>query len=115
MEATSWEKIAVERLSDKIQRQCLHGDRATVARFFLARGAVIPRHSHDSEQCTSVLAGALKLVFDDGEVVLRPGEVLLIPSHKPHAAEALEDTTVLDIFAPRRDDWIRRDDAYLRT
>jgi hypothetical protein len=28
--------------------------------------------------------------------------------------EALEDTVVLDIFTPAREDWIRGDDAYLR-
>jgi hypothetical protein len=28
--------------------------------------------------------------------------------------EALEDSLVLDVFAPRREDWLRGDDAYLR-
>jgi hypothetical protein len=27
---------------------------------------------------------------------------------------ALEDTVVTDVFAPRREDWIAGDDAYLR-
>ena len=114
MEAKSWETIHVERMSDKVTRQVMHGQHATVARFFLARGAVVPQHAHESEQFTAVLSGALKLVFKDGEVVLRAGQVLHIPSNVPHAAEALEDTTVQDTFAPRREDWIQKDDAYLR-
>ena len=114
MELTSWDKIPAEQLSDKITRRVLHGEHASVARFFLAKGAVVPRHEHPSEQYTSVLSGALKLVFDSHEVVLRAGDVLFIPSHEPHAAEALEDTSVQDIFAPRREDWIKQDDAYLR-
>ena len=32
----------------------------------------------------------------------------------PHQVIALEDTVALDLFAPRREDWIRGDDAYLR-
>jgi hypothetical protein len=28
--------------------------------------------------------------------------------------EALEDTIVIDVFAPVREDWVRGDDAYLR-
>jgi hypothetical protein len=32
----------------------------------------------------------------------------------PHAAEALEDTRVLDVFSPPREDWINRTDEYLR-
>jgi quercetin dioxygenase-like cupin family protein len=39
---------------------------------------------------------------------------LAIPPHAPHEVEALEDTVVLDIFTPAREDWIRGDDAYLR-
>ena len=42
------------------------------------------------------------------------GASLLIESDVPHEVEALEDSVVLDVFAPRREDWIRGDDAYLR-
>ena len=36
------------------------------------------------------------------------------PAHMPHEAVALEDTVDIDFFAPRREEWIRGDDAYLR-
>jgi len=114
MEKMTWQKVEAEKLSEKITRQMLNGDHTTVARIFLARGAIVPRHSHVSEQFSLILSGALKFVFDDGEMVVRSGEMVFIPSRKPHAAEALEDTVDLDIFSPRREDWIRRDDAYLR-
>ena len=39
---------------------------------------------------------------------------LVIPPHVPHAVWAEEDTDVTDVFSPRRDDWIRGEDAYLR-
>jgi hypothetical protein len=42
------------------------------------------------------------------------GESVVIPSEVPHAVEALEDSVVLDVFSPVRDDWVRGDDAYLR-
>ncbi len=114
MEKTSWDKIETEKLSAKITRQMLNSENATVARIFLARGAIVPRHSHVSEQFSLILSGALKFTFEDGEVVVRAGEMVFIPSNAPHAAEALEDTVDLDIFSPRREDWIRKDDAYLR-
>jgi quercetin dioxygenase-like cupin family protein len=38
----------------------------------------------------------------------------VIPGNVPHRVEALEDSVVFDVFAPRREDWIRGDDAYLR-
>jgi quercetin dioxygenase-like cupin family protein len=114
MEATSWDRIELERLSPTITRQMLNGEHTTVARIVLRKGAVVPRHSHVSEQFSLILSGALKFVFDDGELVVGAGQMLFIPSYVPHAAEALEDTVDLDIFSPRREDWIRKDDAYLR-
>lgn len=114
MQYTSWDKIETEKLSKTISRQMLSGENTTVARIFLARGARVPRHSHESEQFSLILSGALKFIFDDAEAVVRAGEIVYIPSNKPHAAEALEDTVDLDVFSPRREDWIRKDDAYLR-
>lgn len=115
LSTTSWEKLETEKLSATITRQMISGQDATLARIFLARGAIVPRHSHRSEQFSLVLRGALKLIFDDGEVVIHAGEMLLIPPHLPHAAEALEDTVDIDFFAPRREDWIRKEDSYLRS
>jgi quercetin dioxygenase-like cupin family protein len=112
--ATSFEKTEIEKLSAQITRQMLNGEDATLARIFLARGAVVPRHSHRSEQFSYILSGALKFKFDDSEIVLRAGDIVLIPANVPHRAEALEDTVDIDFFAPRREDWIRKDDAYLR-
>src|SRR5271167_2240951 len=112
--ATSFEKVEHEKLNAHISRQMMSGEDATLARIFLARGAIVPRHSHRSEQFSLILSGALKFKFDDSEVVLRAGEILLIPANVPHRAEALEDTVDIDFFAPRREDWIRKTDNYLR-
>ena len=114
MEVTSWERIEVEKLSDTITRQMLNGRHTTVARIWLAKCAIVPRHQHESEQFSLILSGALKFIFDSGERIVRVGEMVFIPSQMPHAAEALEETVDLDIFSPRREDWIRKDDAYLR-
>jgi quercetin dioxygenase-like cupin family protein len=114
MQVTSWDRIETERLSAKITRQMLNGEHTTLARICLARGACVPRHSHESEQFTMILSGALKFFFDQSELVVHSGEMLFIASNVPHAAEALEDTVDIDIFSPPRGDWIRKDDAYLR-
>ena len=39
------------------------------------------------------------------EVTLREGEVLHIPSNVLHQVEALDDTFVLGVFSPVRQDW----------
>jgi len=114
MHKSSWEKMESEQLNALISRQMLSGESATVARLLMTKGAVVPRHFHVSEQFSLILSGALKFIFDDREVVVRGGEVLYIPANVPHSAVALEDTVDVDFFAPRREDWIRKEDAYLR-
>jgi quercetin dioxygenase-like cupin family protein len=106
--------MPVEHLNPLIDRQFVAGDRSMLARIILRKGSIVPLHSHDNEQITYVLEGALKFAIDGRELIVRGGEVLVIPSNLPHSAEALEDTLDLDIFCPPREDWIRGTDAYLR-
>jgi quercetin dioxygenase-like cupin family protein len=113
--ATRFEKLETDKLNPLITRQMISGDDATFARLVLLRGAIVPRHFHRSEQYTMIFSGALKFLFDDGsETTVHAGEILMIPANVPHSAEALEDTVDFDFFSPRREDWIRKDDAYLR-
>ena len=69
-------------------------------------------HSHESEQMTYVLQGALRFLIDGEEITVREGEVLHIPSWVPHQAEALDDTFEMDIFSPIRQDWLDGTDNY---
>ena len=77
-----------------------------MAQIYLKRGAIVPQHSHESEQMTYVLQGALKLLVQDEEVTLREGEVLHILPGVVHQVEALDDTFVLGVFSPARHDWL---------
>ena len=106
--------MPVEHLNPLIDRQFVAGDRSMLARIILRKGSIVPLHSHDNEQITYVLDGALKFNIEGRELIVRSGEILVIPSNLPHSAEALEDTVDLDIFCPPREDWIRGTDAYLR-
>ncbi len=62
-----------------------------------------------------VLEGVLRFEFDDGDVIVGPGGVVQIPSGAPHRVVALEDSFAMDVFTPVRQDWLRGEDAYLRT
>jgi quercetin dioxygenase-like cupin family protein len=114
MEHYVWNEMEKEVLSPTIARKIISGDKAMVAQVFLAKGAIVPEHHHESEQLTYILEGALEFHIDGKTVVVKAGEVLRIPSHMPHEAVALEDTLDLDIFSPIRHDWLAKDDAYLR-
>jgi quercetin dioxygenase-like cupin family protein len=107
-------EMPMERLNPLIERQFVWGEKGMLARLVLRAGAAVPLHSHENEQITYIVEGALKFVLPDGEVTVRAGEILVIPANVPHSAEALEDTVDLDVFCPPRADWISGTDAYLR-
>ena len=109
-----WDSVELEALNPLLQRQFLVGGELMLARVLLKRGCIIPLHSHYNEQVTYILSGALKFWIDGKEIVVNAGEVLTIPPHMPHKAEALVDTVDLDVFNPPREDWINKTDQYLR-
>ena len=112
-----WADLPEEKLSPLLSRKLVTGTRMMLAHVYLKKGCIVPKHSHENEQLTYILEGALRFeIGEDGaeEVVVRAGEVLHIPSNVPHMAEALEDTLDVDVFSPPREDWINKTDAYLR-
>jgi quercetin dioxygenase-like cupin family protein len=112
-----WDDVTREELNPLIGRRLITGTGLMIAHVYLAKGAVVPKHSHHNEQLTYILEGTLRFFLgeDESEVVdVSAGEVLTIPPHLPHKAEALEDTLDVDVFTPPREDWLSGDDAYLR-
>ncbi|MBI2827863.1 MAG: cupin domain-containing protein [Acidobacteria bacterium] len=110
MRVHRWDEIALEKITEMISQKIVAGEREMLAQIYLKRGALVPLHSHESEQMTYILQGALKVVVGGEETMVREGEVLHIPSWIPHQAEALEDTFELDVFSPVRRDWLRDED-----
>jgi len=113
----SWEKLPTEKLSDDIDRKIINGTNMMIAQVLLKKGGIVPKHSHHNEQITYILKGALEFSLGEDQekkVIVRAGEVLMIPPHFPHSAIALEDTLDVDVFNPPREDWLDGSDAYLR-
>ena len=116
-----WNDTPLETLSSTISRKLVYNDRLMLAQVFLKAGAIVPAHEHHNEQGTYILEGCLRFWLGEhadapGTVYtdIHAGEVLMIPGGVRHRAVALEDTLDLDVFAPPRQDWIDKDDAYLR-
>ena len=114
----NWDDIPREQLTSLLDRKLITADRMMLAHVYLKKGCVVPMHTHDNEQLTYILEGALHFFIgpDDAEgVVVRAGEVLHLPSNVPHKAVALQDTLDVDIFSPPRQDWLDKTDSYLRS
>jgi quercetin dioxygenase-like cupin family protein len=112
MQLYDWNKLEQEQLNPRVARKLIHGANMTIARLEIRKGAVVPAHSHVHEQIATVEKGAMKFLIEGGEQIVRAGQSIAIPPHVPHGVEALEDSVVVDVFSPAREDWIRGDDAY---
>ncbi len=112
-----WDRMPAEPLKGTISRRLVTGERMMIAHVYFKKGDDVPRHSHDNEQITYILEGALQFWFgerDERELTVRAGEVIVSPSNVPHRALALEDTLDVDVFSPPRQDWLSGADTYLR-
>lgn len=106
--------LEAEAVNPQMTRRLLWGERMMAAFMEFKQGFVVPVHQHENEQLTYVVSGLMRFQLDDRELLLHPGEVLLIPGGTPHGAVMVEDTVEMDFFSPPRQDWIDKTDTYLR-
>ena len=83
-----------------------HGERTLLGEFLIDRGAVIPVHQHPNEQTGYLLSGRLDFEIAGERFVAEPGYAWCIPEGVEHGAEALEDTVVVEVFSPVREDYL---------
>lgn len=114
MQLLAWESVKKENLNDRLWRKVVSGEKVMVAQLGLAKDCLVPLHHHESEQISVVLQGVLKFELEGREVLVRAGEVMVIPSQVPHRVLAIEDALSLDVFSPIRHDWLDGTDSYLR-
>jgi quercetin dioxygenase-like cupin family protein len=115
MQTYNWDSIEKEQMNPFLRRQVIHGDNMTIARLEIAKGCNVPQHSHVNEQIAMVQSGRVLFNIGGVETTIGAGETIRIPPNVPHFVDVIEDCIVFDLFSPRREDWIRGDDAYLRT
>ena len=91
---------------DGIVARAVESERLTLSVVELDAGAVIPAHAHENEQVGLLLSGAMRFRVGDEEREAVPGTTWTIPANVPHAVEVgPEGAVVVEVFAPRRDDW----------
>ena len=55
-----WDDIPREKVNDMLDRKLITGDRMMIAHVYLKKDCVVPKHSHENEQLTYILEGALR-------------------------------------------------------
>jgi unsaturated pyranuronate lyase len=113
----NWDDVPVEQVTPDMQRKLVYGEKIMIARMKFKDGFLVPLHSHENEQITSVLAGKIRFWLGENkeqELELEAGDVLVIPANLPHEALMIGEVEEMDTWAPPRQDWLDGTDDYLR-
>jgi len=111
---TSLTLLPEEKVGDKITRRILVGEREMVVFWSMRAGAHAAAHSHPHEQMFWMLKGRMEFRLGDERRVCAPGDLAVIPGGVEHEAWFPEDTEVIDVFSPVREDMFSGQDHYLR-
>jgi len=95
----------VEMLPGILRRTLVYNKDLMLCHFFLKKGSEVPIHSHEQHQVGYVIKGKLKFTTDKGEFISQQGDSYIFTSNEKHGAILLEDSEVIDVFSPARDDY----------
>ncbi len=95
-----------ERITDKIARRVLSGKQGMMVWWNIKAGAHAAAHKHAHEQIVWMLKGRMDFRIGDERRSMGAGDVAVIPSGVEHEGFFPEDTEVVDIFAPPREDFL---------
>lgn len=113
----NWNDVPTEEVTPDMHRKIISGEKLMLARMKFKDGFVVPLHTHENEQITSVFSGTIRFWFGEKkeEVVdVSAGEIVVIPPNLPHEALMIGDVEEMDSWAPPRQDWLDGTDNYLR-
>jgi quercetin dioxygenase-like cupin family protein len=86
----------------------VHTGNLTVQYCTIKAGAPMPEHAHPHEQISTLVHGRFEMVVEGRTVLLEEGGVLVIPPNARHSGMPLTDCYIIDVFHPRREDFLAR-------
>lgn len=101
-------KAKVEEVSPGVSRCILgHDPQLMLVRVDFASGAIGALHAHPHRQVSYVAAGRFEVEIGDSKTTLGAGDSFFVPPDRQHGVVALEAGTLIDVFSPAREEWLR--------
>lgn len=96
-----------ENMFEGIDRKTLaYGEKTLMTEFRLKKGGILPRHSHPHEQTGYLVSGRVNVHAGGETFEAEPGDSWSIAGDLEHGAEPLEDSIVVEVFSPVREDYL---------
>ena len=98
---------AVEPEAGLKRRVLAYNEKLFLAEHEMVKGWVGTVHSHPHDQIVYVLRGHLKMSCQGKTFEIRAGDTFAVRGGVEHGASALEESLVIDVFTPCREDYLR--------
>ena len=100
---------AVEMFPGVERTTLVSGDSMTLVRVEVAADAEVPEHTHPHDQAGTVVRGRIRIRLGTGTAAITTdvsaGGGYMIPGELAHFVEALEDSTLVEVFSPEREEF----------
>jgi len=88
------------------QKTLVYGQKTLMTEFRLKAGSTLPLHHHPYEQTGYLVRGKLRLLVGEEKYEAQAGDSWCMAKDVTHGAEVLEDSVAIEVFSPRRDDYL---------
>lgn len=103
------DEAKVFSLGEGIESRILgNGGSLMVVENHFEKGALGPSHTHEHEQAGYIAKGKFEFTIDGKKEILNVGDSFYVEANVPHSCLALEDCTIVDIFTPQREDFLKK-------
>lgn len=100
-------EIAAKKTDPGVTRKILaYSDNLMVCELHFKKGAVGSLHKHPHEQISYIVSGKFEFDIDGVKKVVSAGDATYKQPMVVHGAVCLEEGTLIDIFSPKREDFL---------
>jgi quercetin dioxygenase-like cupin family protein len=96
----------VKALDGVTYKTLSYGSKTSLSEFMLEKGSKVPIHNHPHEQIGYMISGRMTFTIDGESYSVEPGDSWCIPGNVEHGVEVLEDSLVIEVFSPVREDYL---------
>jgi quercetin dioxygenase-like cupin family protein len=98
----------IQVINDKVTRRILsYSDQLMTCEMTFKKGGIGAPHTHVHEQISYVVSGAFEYEEAGVKRLVKRGDTFYVAPNVEHGVIALEDGILLDIFTPKRDDFLK--------
>lgn len=106
IEVSHQEAVKASSPETGLQRQVLaYNSNLMLVRHLMQKGWQGVRHSHPHDQLVYIISGRLHFTGGSSAFEAKAGDSFVVPGGVEHQASAVEDSEVLDVFNPYREDY----------